>query len=243
MSKSRDRESEKYILKKNGTPHLRVEITSENAMFTNPLYTEKVSYDVITPSAAEGALRNIYSHKGCIYKIDKIYVLNPIVKENIKCNYVASKLKKAEALRYYSDKTDSLSIDPNAGTENQPMNTLRLKDVKYIIDFHVEIDNTMANEGDTSYKFAFILADRLIRGQEWSTPYLGMREYPCDINILDPESDIPVSKNKGICDLGFMFYGWDRNWALNKMSRIMYHPVMKDGMIDVANAVLYREVE
>ena len=55
---------------------------------------ERVSYDVITPSAARGVLEAIYWHPGLRWHVDKIYVLSPIKMTNIRRNEVQSKISK-----------------------------------------------------------------------------------------------------------------------------------------------------
>ncbi len=71
---------------------IQVEVWGDRALFTRPeLSVERVSYDVITPSAARGLIESIYWHPGLRYTIDRIHVLNPIRFTNVRRNEVKSK--------------------------------------------------------------------------------------------------------------------------------------------------------
>ena len=71
---------------------IQVEVWGDRALFTRPeLSVERVSYDVITPSAARGLIESIYWHPGLRYAIDRIHVLNPIRFTNVRRNEVKSK--------------------------------------------------------------------------------------------------------------------------------------------------------
>ena len=75
-----------------------IEVWGDYACFTRPeMKVERVSYDVMTPSAARGLLEAIYWHPGLRWVIDKIYVLNPIAFTNIRRNEVKSKVVASSA--------------------------------------------------------------------------------------------------------------------------------------------------
>ena len=77
---------------------VKVEVWGEYALFTRPeLKVERVSYDVMTPSAARGLLEAIYWHPGMRWVIDRIYVLNPIRFTNIRRNEVSATMSAAKA--------------------------------------------------------------------------------------------------------------------------------------------------
>lgn len=58
---------------------VRIRARAELALFQRPeMVTDKCSYDMITPSAARGLMECVYWHPGMIWRIDRIYVLNPI---------------------------------------------------------------------------------------------------------------------------------------------------------------------
>lgn len=68
-----------------------IEVWGDYACFSRPeMKTERVSYDIITPSAARGLVEAIYWHPGMKYHIDRIYLLNPVRFTNIRRNEVKS---------------------------------------------------------------------------------------------------------------------------------------------------------
>ena len=78
---------------------MRIEVWGDYACFSRPeMKTERVSYDIITPSAARGLVEAIYWHPGLKYHIDRVYLLSPIRFTNIRRNEVKSTLLASAAL-------------------------------------------------------------------------------------------------------------------------------------------------
>lgn len=72
---------------------IRIEVWGKAACFTRPeMKVERVSYDMMTPSAARGLVEAIYWHPGMKYTIDRIYLLSPIKFTNIRRNEVERKI-------------------------------------------------------------------------------------------------------------------------------------------------------
>ena len=72
---------------------IRVEVKGDFACFSRPEFkAERVSYDIITPSAARGILEAVFWHPGMKFLINKIFVLSEIAFTNIKRNELASKV-------------------------------------------------------------------------------------------------------------------------------------------------------
>ncbi|MEG1165748.1 MAG: type I-C CRISPR-associated protein Cas5c, partial [Oscillospiraceae bacterium] len=79
---------------------VKVEVWGDYACFSRPeLKVERMSYDVMTPSAARGLLEALFWHPGLKWIIDKIYVLSPIKFSNIRRNEVKSKISANNVLR------------------------------------------------------------------------------------------------------------------------------------------------
>ena len=75
------------------TLSIRLEVWGEYGLFSRPeLKVERMSYDLITPSAARGIMESIFWHPGLRYVIDRIYVLSSIQYANIRRNEVKSKI-------------------------------------------------------------------------------------------------------------------------------------------------------
>lgn len=77
---------------------VKIEVWGEYGLFTRPeMKVERVTFDMITPSAARGILESVFWHPGLSWKIDKIYVLSPIEFTNIRRNEVKSKASGSKA--------------------------------------------------------------------------------------------------------------------------------------------------
>ena len=77
---------------------IRLEVWGDYACFTRPeMKAERVSYDVMTPSAARGLLEAVYWHPGLRYIIDRIHVCAPIRTMNLRRNEVRSTVSARSA--------------------------------------------------------------------------------------------------------------------------------------------------
>lgn len=182
---------------------MRIEVWGDYACFSRPeMKTERVSYDVMTPSAARGLVEAIYWHPGLRYVIDKIYVLAPIRFTNIRRNEVKSKLnhKKIQSAVNGGEMPALYT-----GEEIQQRAAMILQDVHYVIECHFNLTDK-ASPADNPGKFQDILRRRLKKGQCFHTPYLGCREFPASFREWT-EEDIPALPLTQ--DLGWMLYDMD----------------------------------
>lgn len=77
---------------------IRLLVWGDRALFTRPeMKVERVSYDVMTPSAARGIVEAIHWKPAIRWVIDRIQVLKPIRFDNIRRNEVASKVSASNA--------------------------------------------------------------------------------------------------------------------------------------------------
>ena len=130
----------------------RVDIRGEYALFTRPeMKVERVSYDCITPSAARGILEAIYWHKGLHYKIDRIYVLNPIKFINIRRNEVTEKISASKVLDAVKSGKGNLYIATQEKIAQRA--SMLLKDVHYVVDAHFVMKADEINTTDNEAKF------------------------------------------------------------------------------------------
>ena len=91
---------------------IMVEVYGDYAAFNRPeLKVERMTYDVITPSAARGILDAILWHPGMRWVVDKIYVLSPIQYANIRRNEVKSKISARNVRTVMNGKKNDLYID------------------------------------------------------------------------------------------------------------------------------------
>lgn len=218
---------------------IQIEVWGERALFTRPeLSVERVSYDVITPSAARGLIESIYWHPGIRYEIDKIHVLNPICFTNIRRNEVKS---KASASTIKSAMLDESKALPYINTKDdiQQRASLILTDVHYLIEAHFGLTNQAKPENNTG-KFKDIIRRRLEKGQCYSTPYFGCREFPANFKAY--EGALPPQgyySNSIEQSLGLMLY--DMNYAdLSNITPMYFRAVMRGGVIDVSGSEVFR---
>ncbi len=214
---------------------IKVRIKGPRACFTRPeMHVERTSYDVITPSAARGVLEAVYWKPAIRWVIDRIEVLNPIVFDTIRRNEVASKASYRSAKKVYDTGAGAIGIDVTA--DRQQRNTLYLKDVDYVVDAHFELVPEKVGETDTEAKHYNIALRRLRSGQCFNQPYLGCREFPADVSLIEEDS-IPRSfyEVEETHDLGFMLYDLDYASGKDPIPQF-YRAVMHRGIIDVASA-------
>jgi len=212
---------------------IRVLATGSRACFTRPeMKSERVSYDVITPSAARGILEAVYWKPAIRWRIDRIEVLNEIVFETFRRNELGGKLSYANAKAAFKSGKD---VYISATEERQQRATVLLRNVAYVIDAHFELTDS-AGETDTPEKHYNIAVRRLRKGQCFNQPYFGCREFPVDIELTEgvvPKSFYADTPER---DLGFMLYDMDFSDP-GAPSPMFYRAVMRNGIIDVTGSL------
>lgn len=203
-----------------------VNVFGEYACFTRPDFkVERVSYDVITPSAARGILEAIYWSPGITWKIDKIHVLNEIKYISIKRNEVGQKIPQGKIKA--AMKSGSSLYQVAADIRQQRVSTI-LKDVSYIIEAHFEM-NLSRHSVDPPEKHYQMIMRRLRKGSCYYQPYLGNREFGAGFRAVN--GHFPKSFYHGTeVDLGWML--WDIDYQ-NNMEPIFFRAIMKNGIIVV----------
>ncbi|MBC8333144.1 MAG: type I-C CRISPR-associated protein Cas5, partial [Anaerolineae bacterium] len=154
---------------------ITIRVQGDYALFTRPeMKVERVSYDIITPSAARGIIEAIYWKPAIYWKIDKIHVLNEIEFTNIRRNEVSEKISTNIAKQVMNGSNKPFYL---AATENrQQRAALVLKNVDYVIEAHFDLTDEAGDE-DTVEKHYNIALRRLRKGQHFHAPYLGTREF------------------------------------------------------------------
>jgi len=182
-----------------------LETWGDYALFSRPeMKVERVSYDVITPSAARGLIDSIYWKPAIVWRIDKIHVCNPIEFTNIRRNEVSSKISARSVDSVMNGATKPLYINTNE--DRQQRASMILKNVRYIIEAHFELTDK-AGETDTIEKHYNITLRRMRKGQCYHQPCFGCREFPANFRLI--EGDMPESCLNGEKDLGYMLYDMD----------------------------------
>jgi CRISPR-associated protein Cas5d len=210
---------------------VRLKIWGERACFTRPeMKAERVSYDVITPSAARGVIEAIHWKPAIRWVIDKIHVLKPIRFESIRRNEVGSKISERNVKEAMNGgRLDSLALYVDVDRQQRAATILR--DVAYVIEAHFE-RTPRAGDDDTEAKHLAMFNRRAAAGQCFHQPCLGTREFPAEFALIEgevPPTELPPhQRNK---ELGWMLYDIAFD---NDHLPMFYRPEMVDGIIDVA---------
>lgn len=170
----------------------RLKVWGRNACFTRPeMKVERVSYDVITPSAARGVLEAILWKPAIRWEVERIDVLAPIRWESVRRNEVGSVM---------SPRTDGIFIEE----QRQQRAGLFLRDVAYTLHARFVMTDKAGPE-DTVTKFQEMFLRRGERGQCFHRPYLGCREFAADFELIRQDAPLPepIAETR---DLGWMLY-------------------------------------
>lgn len=208
---------------------IRLEVWGDYALYSRPeMKTERVSYDVITPSAARGILEAIYWHPGMKYHIDRIYVRAPIQFMNVRRNEVKSVVNVRAAKSAMEKGKGEFWIVTSEDIQQRA--AMILKNVHYVIEAHFDMTEKAAPD-DNPGKFQEILKRRSSRGQFYYQPYLGCREFPANFALCKEIPPCPLEL-KGEKDLGYMLYDMDYSDREN-IRPLFFKAVMKDGIIEI----------
>ncbi len=208
---------------------IRVEVWGDYALFTRPeMKTERVSYDVMTPSAARGLLESIYWHPGMKWCIDRIHVCSPIRFTNIRRNEVKDTISARKVKTVMEKGQGELYLATPESIQQQVAMVLR--DVHYVIDAHFDLTENAA-PGDNAGKFQDIIKRRLERGQCYSMPYFGTREFPAHFRRCTELPPCP-DELKGVRDLGWMLLDMDYTNPQNITPRF-FRASLTDGVMVV----------
>ena len=224
-----------------------LEVWGDFACFTRPeMKVERVSYDVITPSAARAIFESILWKPAIKWNISKVEVLNPIKWISIRRN----ELGKVASVP--TEKQMSGAIGAPMGIfiedERQQRAGLFLKDVRYRIYGHFDFikpENRVIKDAYSSLnngnvaerldesegKYAAMFQRRASKGQCFHRPYLGCREFACDFKLVEEnerEVDRPINKTR---DLGFMLYDMDFNQSVDNPTPLFFRAQMENGVV------------
>ena len=209
---------------------IKLKVWGDYACFTRPeMKVERVSYDVMTPSAARGILEAIYWKPAIVWEIDRIHVMKPVKFDNIRRNEVLGKIPLAPVRSAFSGKEAVLFKDAN--DERVQRASMVLRNVEYIIEAHFNKTDKAGPE-DTDEKHYNVALRRMRRGQCFHHPYFGCREFPVQFECI--EGEIPKSALSGKKDLGLML--WDIDFAKD-MTPVFFRAEMNDGVIDVKHCL------
>ena len=211
---------------------VRLRVTGERACFTRPeMKVERVSYDVMTPSAARGILEAIHWKPAIVWVVDRILVLKPIRFQSFRRNEVGAKIP-AETARRAMLRDSAAGLGMVVEDVRQQRAMTMLVDVDYVIEAHFDLTVRAAAE-DTAAKHASMFNRRAASGQCFHRPCLGVREFAAEFELIPEGAPLPVSElaKDGPRDLGWMTY--EPGYTVDGPARF-FRARMEAGVIDVA---------
>ena len=201
---------------------VRVRVRGDYACFTRPeMKAERVSYEVMTPSAARGVLEAIYWKPEIRWMVEKIHVMKPIRFTSVRRNELSDKASLDKILTAMKRGTGNLALFIE--DKRQQRAAIILRDVDYIIEAHFEILSGEKNDGKHLDQFNRRVKD----GACFHRPYLGCREFPALFESVD---EIPASPVKGDRALGYMLHDIDH---ANDRTAHFFHAKLVDGVLTV----------
>jgi CRISPR-associated protein Cas5d len=210
-----------------------IEVTGDFACFTRPeMKVERVSYDVITPSAARAIFEAILWKPAIRWHINKIEVLKPIRWVNIRRNEVGAVISSRNAKTVMNGGKANLQL--LIEDERQQRAGLFLREVAYRIHAQFSLQST---ETDNSYpKFAEMFKRRASKGQCFNQPYLGTREFSCAFHYIDDHKlearAVECPPIEASSELGWMLYDMDFSNMENPTPKF-FNAKMENGVISV----------
>jgi CRISPR-associated protein Cas5d len=194
----------------NEFPLLEVKVWGERACFTRPeMKVERVSYPVMTPSAARGVLEAIFWKPEFAWQVCEIWVLKPILHFSIVRNEVNS-VASDRAARSWARRGGGYFADEDRAQRY----TLGLRDVAYLIRADIVL-SARATGGVAKYRDQF--RRRVNRGQCFHRPYLGCREFTADFGPADG-TEKPIESSDELGRIPF-----DHYWEPTEKGEVRWH--------------------
>ena len=215
-----------------------LEVWGDYACFTRPeLKVERVSYDIITPSAARAIFQAIFWKPAIRWQITRIEVLNDIEWTSVRRNEVGA---LASGTPIYIEE------------KRQQKNSLLLKNVRYRISAKLifipardragaksrnpQIDSEekeLLRKDENPGKYNAMFERRARKGQCFTQPYLGCREFTAYFRLVDREHDALYAPIEESRDLGIMLYDMDFENNPQKPDAMFFRARMENGVIIV----------
>lgn len=208
---------------------IKLLVSGNYACFTRPeMKVERVSYDVMTPSAARGILEAIHWKPAIRWIVQEIHVLKPIKFQSIRRNEVGHKIPvgKVKAAMSSGDISDMRLVIED---DRQQRATTALSDVAYAIVARFEFVPGKA-DGETEGKHLDTFQRRARKGQCFHQPCLGTREFPARFSLIEPDAPLPEAIPE-TRDLGFMLYDIDHT-AKDRPS-LFFRARMNNGIVKI----------
>lgn len=185
---------------------LRLRVWGERACFTRPeMKVERVSYHVMTPSAARGVLEAIIWRPEIRWRVERIDVLKPIRWDAVRRNEVSHRVPIGNLVTVMNGGSALLGLDIEKARQQRAARILR--DVDYLIHARIEL-TAKAGPDDPLVKYVEMFCRRVQAGQCFHRPYLGTREFAADFALIADGAPTPTPIADSL-DLGWMLFDID----------------------------------
>jgi CRISPR-associated protein Cas5d len=183
-----------------------LDVRGDWACFTRPeMKVERVSYDVITPSAARAVFEAIFYKPAVRWQVRRIEVLAPVRWTNLRRNEVASVVSTRNVQQAMKQGTGQIAL--YADDDRQQRAALLLREVAYRLhaDLTVRPDR---HDPEPPGKFFAMFERRARKGQCVNQPYLGCREFAARWRLVDDlrSEPPPIDETR---ELGWMLHDMD----------------------------------
>lgn len=209
-----------------------LEVAGPFACFTRPeMKVERVSYDVITPSAARAVFESILWKPAIRWHVRRVEVLAPIRWINLRRNEVASVISTRNVQLAMAEGEGDLAV--HVEEDRQQRASLLLRDVAYRVHADLEV-RADREDPEPPQKFFAMFERRAVSGQCVNQPYLGCREFAARVRLVtDPASErAPIAESR---DLGWMLHDLDFQNP-DDPQPVFFRAQMQAGVIDVDGA-------
>ena len=215
---------------------IRLHVEGDYALFTRPeMKVERVSYDVMTPSAARGILEAIYWKPQISWVVNAIRVLKPIRFTSVRRNEVASVIPIRNVTNAMKSGTGRLA--QYIEDDRQQRAGMILKDVSYIVEATIVVRDPHDANGQLlkcpEAKHLDTFNRRARDGRAFMQPYFGCREFPVRFTLLEagvPEPSDTLPADERNRELGYMLHDLDYK---NNMSPRFFRAKLEDGLMRV----------
>ncbi len=216
---------------------IRLKVWGDYGCFTRPeMKVERVSYDVMTPSAARGVLEAIHWKPAIRWVVDAIHVLKKPQFQSIRRNEVGSKVP-AGKVKSAMKRGDLEDLQLLVDEDRQQRASEVLVQPAYVIAAHFQLTDK-AGADDSEGKHLDIFNRRARRGQCFHQPCLGTREFAASFELVEPDGPMPEPEEKtpqlGFGTerkLGFML--WDIDHQAKGRPSMFFDAVLRDGVMQV----------
>ncbi|MDT8855246.1 type I-C CRISPR-associated protein Cas5c [Paracoccaceae bacterium Fryx2] len=218
---------------------IRLHVWGQHGLFTRPeLKVERLTYDVMTPSAARGILEAIHWKPSIRWVIDRIHVLEPIRFQSIRRNEVGHKAP-AGTIKRAMNRGDLEGVQLLVDEDRQQRASTVLVAPAYVIEAHFEL-TARAEASESEGKHLDIFNRRAAKGQCFHQPCLGTREFAAHFALIAPGAPLPTRNPAAETadlgfgsprDLGFML--WDIDHAAPGRPSLLFRASLSDGMMEV----------